>query len=174
MRLTAPLALALAALLPAMAACASAGENDNVVLAERVDSAGIELVINRGADRPLAGTFTPRLTLGGKDEGPESFFRVGRGRAGVDAAGNIYVLDFDAKRVVIFDSTGKHLRSLGREGLGQRRPGHVLALAARDRGRDGEDARAHQRRQSPDFPPDFSSSATSPTVTPRSTPLTMS
>ena len=100
-----------------LTACAS-GNADDAVLAERVDSAGIELVINRGPDRPLAGTFTPRLALGGKDEGPESFFRVGRGRAAADAAGNIYVLDVDAKRVVVFDSAGKHLRTLGRAGQG--------------------------------------------------------
>jgi DNA-binding beta-propeller fold protein YncE len=58
------------------------------------------------------------LTLGGKDEGPEGFFRVGRGRVGVDAAGNIHVLDSDANRVVVFDSIGRHLRTLGRPGQG--------------------------------------------------------
>ena len=110
------LTLCLTTIAATLVACKPAG--DDVVLAERVDSAGVELVINRGPDRPLELTFTPRLTLGGKDEGPESFFRVGQGRAAVDAAGNIYVLDFDAKHVVVFDSSGKHLRTLGRPGQG--------------------------------------------------------
>ena len=105
-----------AAALGALNACRA--EGDRVVLAERVDSAGVELVINRGPDRPITQTFTPRLRLGGKDEGPESFFRVGRGRVGVDGTGNIHVLDFDAKHVVVFDSTGKYLRTLGGAGQG--------------------------------------------------------
>ena len=86
--------------------------------AERTDSAGVQLITNRGPDRPLAMTFTPRLTLGGKDEGPESFFRLGRGSVAIDRQGNIHVLDFEAKTVPIFDSTGKFLRTLGRPGDG--------------------------------------------------------
>ena len=116
MRPIAPFALTFAALCIHLGACQSA--DDEPVLAERTDSAGIELVMNRGPDRPIVQSFTPRLTLGGKDEGPESFFRVGRGRAAVDGRGNIHVLDFDAKRVVVFDSTGKHVRTLGRAGQG--------------------------------------------------------
>ena len=86
--------------------------------AERTDSAGIAVIINRGPDRPLALAFTPRLTLGGKDEGPESFFRVGRGSVAIDRRGNIHVLDPEAKSVSVFDSTGAFLRTLGRPGDG--------------------------------------------------------
>ena len=105
-----------ASLVGALAACDSAGSD--ATPADRADSAGVEVVTNRGGDRELGYTFTPLLTLGGKDEGPESFFRVGRGRADVDASGNIHVLDADAKRVVVFDSTGRHLRTFGRPGQG--------------------------------------------------------
>jgi hypothetical protein len=87
-------------------------------VAERVDSAGIEIVTNRGPDRPLALTFTPRLTLGGKDEGPESFFRVVHGSVAVDGSGNIHVLDFEAKTIAVFDSSGNFIRSLGGPGGG--------------------------------------------------------
>lgn len=121
MRLFESLALSFVVALSTLTACST--ETSNVRLAERVDSAGIELVINRGPDRPIALDATPRLTLGGKDEGPESFFRVRRGTVAVDGAGNIHVVDFDAKRVVVFDSTGKHLRTLGGPGQG---PGELM------------------------------------------------
>ena len=129
--------------LASQSACDAGG--DGPPLAERVDSAGVEVVTNRGPDRLLDYTWAPRLTLGGKDEGPEAFFRVGRGRVGVDRSGNIHVLDFDAKRVVIFDSTGQYLRALGRAGQGPGElefPGtiHVTPdghVAVRDFAKDG-------------------------------------
>ena len=91
---------------------------DQPIRAERADSAGIQVITNRGEDRLLTLGFTPRLTLGGKDEGPESFFRVTRGSVDVDASGNIHVLDFEAKTIAIFDSSGKFLRMLGGAGAG--------------------------------------------------------
>ena len=103
----------------ALAMCTACSEPaEQPVKAERADSAGIQVITNRGADRLLALTFTPRLTLGGKDSGPESFFRVVRGSVDVDASGNIHVLDFEAKTIAIFDSSGKFLRMLGRPGAG--------------------------------------------------------
>ena len=143
MRTSAALLAALAVTLAAPSAC-SPGDG-GPTLGERTDSAGVEIVTNRSPDRLLDYTWTPRLTLGGKDEGPEAFFRVGRGRVGVDGAGNIHVLDFDAKRIVVFDSLGKHIRTLGRPGQG---PGelefpismHVTAdghVSVRDVAKDG-------------------------------------
>ena len=98
------------------AACAPSGES--VPAAERTDSAGVHLVMNRGADRPLQLEFTPRLTLGGKDSGPEAFFRVSRGNVAIDGAGRIHVLDFETSTVAIFDSTGAFVRTLGGKGGG--------------------------------------------------------
>ena len=98
------------------AACAPSGET--VPAAERADSAGVQVVTNRGDDRPLVLEFTPRLTLGGKDSGPEAFFRVARGNVAVDGAGRIHVLDFETSTVAIFDSTGAFLRTIGGKGGG--------------------------------------------------------
>jgi hypothetical protein len=104
--------------LAALLSIACAKPDGDAPKAERADSSGIALITNRGPDRLLSATFTPRLTLGGKDDGPESFFRVVRGSVAVDGAGNIHVLDFEAKTIAIFDSTGKYIRTLGRPGDG--------------------------------------------------------
>ncbi len=102
------------------AACVSActPEGEHVPVAERTDSAGVQVIMNRGPDRPLMLEFTPRLTLGGKDSGPEAFFRVARGTVDVDAAGRVYVLDFEANTIAVFDSTGQFVRTLGGTGGG--------------------------------------------------------
>jgi hypothetical protein len=75
-------------------------------------------VRNLGADVPLPWTFTPTLTLGGEDEGPQSFFQIGPASVTTDPAGNIYILDRGNHRIVIFDDAGNHLRTLGRQGGG--------------------------------------------------------
>ncbi|MBW3551931.1 MAG: hypothetical protein KY466_00400 [Gemmatimonadetes bacterium] len=106
------LAVVLLAMLPAC------GEGGDVILTERRDSAGGVIVENRGSDRPLAWHFEPVLRLGGASEGPESFYRVGPGVAAVDGGGRIHVLDEESHRVVVFDSSGDHLRTLGRKGGG--------------------------------------------------------
>jgi hypothetical protein len=124
---------AIAATLFAMAGCERAP--DEPAPAERADSAGIQIVTNRGPDRPLALTFTKRFVLGGKDEGPESFFRVATGDVGIDGAGNIYILDAQAKRIVIFDSTGKFVRTLGSRGAG---PGEMQLPSTVHVSRSGE------------------------------------
>lgn len=108
--------IALLPLVSLAAACAPSAER--APTAERTDSAGVQLVMNRGPDRPLPLEFTPRLTLGGKDSGPESFFRVSRGNVAVDGSGRIHVLDFETNTVAIFDSTGAYIRSIGGKGGG--------------------------------------------------------
>jgi hypothetical protein len=88
----------------------------------RTDSAGVELVAYAGPDRPLDWTFDRLFTIGGKDTGEESFYALSPGYVGADAAGNLYVLDRSAHRVVVFDSTGTALATLGRAGGG---PGEI-------------------------------------------------
>ena len=61
-------------------------------------------------------TLEPDLVIGGASEGPESFADI-RGLV-VDSLGRIYVLEFDAKEIRVFDSTGVFQRTLGREGQG--------------------------------------------------------
>ncbi|HEX7050163.1 MAG TPA: hypothetical protein VF188_08190 [Longimicrobiales bacterium] len=109
-----------AALALALAACGADAPRPLTV--ERADSAGIELVTTRGPDVPLAWRFTPLLTLGGAAEGPESFYSLAPTYVDADSAGNLYVLDRDNHRVVVFDSAGGVVRLLGREGGG---PGEV-------------------------------------------------
>jgi hypothetical protein len=71
---------------------------------------------------PLEWTFTPTLTLGGKEKGPESFYSVSERTIGVDADGRIYVLDADGHRLIVFADDGAHVQTLGREGKG---PGEI-------------------------------------------------
>ena len=100
----------------AVAACGGGSSDATVV--ERSDSAGVEVVMNRGADVPLPFRFEPVLTLGGQAEGPESFFEVGEQSVATDGRGHIYVLDRGNHRVLMFDSTGEHVRTMGRKGGG--------------------------------------------------------
>lgn len=105
-----------ATLLAVMVAACGGGSSANSV--SRTDSAGVSIVVNHGPDHPLHWTFTPVLTLGGKDEGPESFFHVYPGYVTTDAGGNIYLIDYDNHRLVAFDSAGHTLWTAGREGKG--------------------------------------------------------
>ena len=84
---------------------------------KRVDSAGVEIVTYAGPDVPLAWSFDSLFALGGADSGPQSFYQV-NGAVGGDADGNIYVLDTSAKRIVVFDSAGTFVRTMGRPGGG--------------------------------------------------------
>lgn len=106
-------------------ACADAGADSPTL--ERTDSAGVELVVSRGADRSLEWTFEPRLTLGGTVDGPESFFDLSDRSVSSDADGNIYVLDAGNSRVLVFDAAGSLVRELGQRGGG---PGELEQVGA--------------------------------------------
>lgn len=106
-------------LLALLAACGDGPPTEQTIVS---DSAGIRVVSNLGADTPLEWTFTPTLTLGGEQNGPESFYSVSERTVGVDADGRIYVLDADGHRLIVFAGDGSHLRTLGREGKG---PGEI-------------------------------------------------
>lgn len=88
----------------------------------RSDSAGIEIVVSAGLDRPLTIEREPVFVLGGEDEGPESFYRVSAFTVGADAAGNIHVLWAADNVVEVFDAGGRHVRTLGGAGGG---PGEI-------------------------------------------------
>ena len=108
-----------------VAACA-AGPSDRVRV-ERSDSAGVEIVFNAGGDVPLERRFERSFSIGGVDEGPASFGNIGPNGVATDAAGRIYVLDWAAFHVTVFDSAGRYLRTLGRAGGG---PGEFRAPAS--------------------------------------------
>ena len=106
-------------LLAFLAACADGPPHEQAIVS---DSAGIRVVSNLAPDTPLDWTFMATLTLGGEEEGPESFYSVSERTVGVDAAGRIYVLDADGHRLLVFAGDGTHVRTLGREGKG---PGEI-------------------------------------------------
>ena len=106
---------AVVVLLAALTACADRPPAEQTIVA---DSAGIRLVSNLAPETPLGWTFTPTLTLGGEEQGPEAFYMVRESTVGVDSAGRIYVLDADGHRLLVFAGDGSHLRTLGREGEG--------------------------------------------------------
>ena len=85
---------------------------------QRSDSAGVEIVVSDGSDRTLGWRFDRLFALGGADEGPESFFRMSVWRVGADARGNLFILDAEDARVVVFDEDGQFVRSMGGRGGG--------------------------------------------------------
>jgi hypothetical protein len=107
-----PIALVLSSL---TAAACGAPERERV---ERADSAGVQIVLNHAPDRELDWKFSERFHLGGADEGPEAFYEVGPWLVSVDGQGRIFALDPSNFRVVVFDSSGRHLRTVGRKGGG--------------------------------------------------------
>ena len=110
-----------AAALAAITACVD-GKDGTSQQAIVSDSAGVRVVSNQAADRPLDWTFTPILTLGGEDEGPKAFFSVNERTVGVDDAGRIFILDAEGHRLLVFADDGRHLGTFGREGEG---PGEI-------------------------------------------------
>jgi len=59
----------------------------------RADSAGVEIVVNAGPDRPLAWTIEPVWTAGGLENQRFSLTRLFRRDVVADRAGRMYVLD---------------------------------------------------------------------------------
>jgi hypothetical protein len=124
-------------------ACADAQPNSH--LAERTDSAGVQLVMNSGKDRELAWSFAERFRLGGADSGPEAFYLLTPRNISVAANGDIYVLDNVNYRVVQFDMDGRLIRAFGSQGGGpgefefpaQVLPRHDGAVGVYDVGKGG-------------------------------------
>lgn len=112
--------------------CACAGSSDEAVI--RADSAGVEIVTSGEADRELSWLIEPVFSLGGAEEGPESFYMVGINNVGADDAGRIYVLDGPARRVAVFSREGQFLRTVGRGGEG---PGEITGSGTLAVGPDG-------------------------------------
>jgi hypothetical protein len=103
------------------AACAGDLQRSDVM---RWDSAGVEIVVASAHDRALAWTFERQLSLGGEEEGAESFYWVTNSSVGTDAAGRIFVLNPSEHQVVKFTSEGEYIGSVARRGGG---PGEIQA-----------------------------------------------
>ena len=98
-----------------LSACAR--DRDELIV-QRTDSAGVEIVLSTGADRILDWQFERVFAVGGADDGPEAFFRVTSRLVEADAAGNLFILDPQNARIVVFDKDGHFLRSMGSSGGG--------------------------------------------------------
>ena len=109
-------------LLLAVGACADAGDAPRPAWRGAMDTlaSGVVQVTNPAAgtwDSVSAWRVLEELRIGTADgDGPDVFSDV-RDLA-VDSAGRIYVLQSTAKRVVIFDDSGRFVRSFGRAGGG--------------------------------------------------------
>jgi hypothetical protein len=85
---------------------------------ERTDSSGVELVMHRGGDVRLGWEFEIAFALGGSGTEQESFTQLAPEDVAVDAEHNIYMLDIASSHVVVFDSSGSLVRTMGSEGDG--------------------------------------------------------
>ncbi len=79
-------------------------------------------------DRPLSAGFEEVYRVGGANA-PEWAFFEGSSPTGFDAAGNLYVLDRQAGRVVVIDPRGGLLRTIGRKGQGPGELNRPMGLA---------------------------------------------
>ena len=86
--------------------------------AERYDSAGVAVVVNCSEDRALPWTFDRLYSLGGADDGPESFYQIPFNAVATDDESNLYILDGSAHRIVSFTPDGQHRFTVGNEGEG--------------------------------------------------------
>jgi hypothetical protein len=103
-----------------LTACGSATGTDAGF--QTLDSAGVALARNAGSeDRPAPWRLTELRRLGGADSGPQAFDRVSPRIAAIDRSDRIHILTEDGA-VVVLDSLGNHLRSLGQKGGG---PGEI-------------------------------------------------
>lgn len=99
------------------------------VRVETTDSAGVAIVTTHAADVPLRLSSTVLRTVGDQDDDTEALYKVNSGNTAVDGRGNIYVLDWDAQRVHVFDSAGARVRTLGKRGSGPGELQFPLALS---------------------------------------------
>ncbi len=83
-----------------------------------MDSAGIEIVRSMGRDSTLQWTFDERNALGSAAADSESVEPQGAWAVSADSGGRIYVLDRVTRRIVVFDTSGTRLLTIGAGGSG--------------------------------------------------------
>jgi hypothetical protein len=113
-----PASAGIASLALVVASTACRQDRATQIPVEAIDSAGVHIVTYTPDERRLGWRFTERFRLGGKDEGPEAFYRVWPTNVAVDQLGFVYVLDIPNFRLVRFDSTGGLQWAVGSEGGG--------------------------------------------------------
>ncbi len=98
----------------AVAACSSPG----LPVTHVADSAGISIVTNLGSPPELDWALDTVRVFGGDESGPATFYQVRPALVDVDSRGRIHLLEPGEYRVVVFDSTGEAVSSMGRQGEG--------------------------------------------------------
>lgn len=95
---------------------------------------GDELSNSRGAWKPgEEWRLVPQATIGAAEgEGPDVFARIVD--VEIDALGRVWVADGTLNQIRVFDSTGAHVRSIGRKGGG---PGEFDGISGMDWAADG-------------------------------------
>lgn len=91
------------------------------------DSAGITIVDNDGVDRPPPWSLRQIATIGGADTGVENLGRLDYSTVGTDTLGHVFIVSDAELHVVVVDSAGRYLRTIGRKGGG---PGELQALGS--------------------------------------------
>ncbi len=117
-----------------LAGCQDGGERPSI---EASDSSGVAIVSVSGPDDPLPWSFEEEQRLGGRPDGPKSFYRLPPAMVAADGQGNIYVLDAVASRMVMFDPAGRVIREAGGPGEG---PGEFRAPGSMSVSPDGRAA----------------------------------
>lgn len=84
-------------------------------------------------DRPLAGTPAQVFSIGRAEGAAHEAFGIVAGVA-FDAADNLYVLDRQSARVLVYDRTGRFIRQIGSQGQG---PGELMVPLALTLAGDG-------------------------------------
>lgn len=84
-------------------------------------------------DRPLTGTPAQVFAIGRADGAAHETFGIVAGVA-FDASDNLYVLDRQGAHVLVYDRTGRHVRTIGKQGQG---PGELMVPLALAIGGDG-------------------------------------
>ena len=84
-------------------------------------------------DRPLAGTPAQVFAVGRENGAAHETFGIVAGVA-FDASDNLYVLDRQATRVMVYDRTGRFIRQIGKQGEG---PGELMVPLSLTVGGDG-------------------------------------
>lgn len=116
-------AVAGAMALAATAGCAPSSSGSEVL---RTDSAGVEIVVSRGADRALPRRFERVWSIGGSGDDRLELSSLAPHQVAADAAGRVYLLAADAGRVLVV-ADGVVVDTLGRRGGG---PGELAAPLA--------------------------------------------
>lgn len=121
-------------ILVGLVSCAKKGEEtDYPVVTETID--GIQVLTN--PDYPRDGRVTYNLVEEvsiGEDVGPEEYLLNRPYELKIDDRGYFYISDWSDCHILVYNATGKYVRTIGRKGQG---PGELLAPAFFDFSPDG-------------------------------------